>query len=78
LKEGIVVMAPLNPAIAPEAVKVFEDRKAKLISGELNPFAGPIKDNTGKEMVAANSVMPSDTFNSLNWYVDGIEGSVPK
>lgn len=78
LKEGLVVMAPLNPDIPPEAMKVFEDKKAKLISGELNPFAGPIKDNTGKEMVAAGAVMPDATFSSLNWYVEGIEGSVPK
>ncbi|SHJ53100.1 nucleoside-binding protein [Bradyrhizobium lablabi] len=78
LKEGLVVMAPLNPDIPPAAVKVFEDAKAKLIAGTLNPFAGPIKDNTGKEMVAAGSVMPDATFSSLNWYVDGIEGSVPK
>jgi simple sugar transport system substrate-binding protein len=78
LKEGMVVMAPLNSAIPPEAVKVFETKKAALIAGTLNPFAGPIKDNTGKEMVAANAVMPEATFNSLNWYVEGIDGSVPK
>ena len=42
------------------------------------PFAGPIKDNTGKEMVAASKMMAEATFNSLSWYVDGIDGSVPK
>jgi basic membrane protein A and related proteins len=78
LKEGLVVMAPLNPDIPPAAVKVFEEKKAKLISGELIPFGGPIKDNAGKEMVAAGGVMADAIFNSLNWYVDGIEGSVPK
>ena len=78
LKEGLVVMAPLNPDIPPAAVKVFEEKKAKLISGELNPFAGPIKDNSGKEMVAAGSIMPDKMHSSLNWYVEGIEGSIPK
>jgi simple sugar transport system substrate-binding protein len=78
IKEGMVVMAPLNPAIPPEAVKVFETKKAALMDGTLNPFAGPIKDNSGKEMVAAGAAMTPETFNSLNWYVDGIEGSVPK
>jgi basic membrane protein A and related proteins len=78
LKEGLVVMAPLNPDIPPAAVKVFEDTKEKLIAGTLNPFAGPIKDNSGKEMVASGAAMPDATFSSLNWYVDGIEGSIPK
>jgi simple sugar transport system substrate-binding protein len=78
LKEGMVVMAPLNPAIPPEAVKVFEDKKAKLISGEIKPFAGPINDNTGKVLVAAGAEMDPKTFNSLKTYVAGIEGSVPQ
>jgi simple sugar transport system substrate-binding protein len=78
LKEGMVVMAPLNSDVPPEAVKVFEDKKAALIAGTLLPFAGPIKDNTGKEIVAAGKPMADDMFNSLSVYVDGVEGSVPK
>ncbi len=78
IKEGMVVMAPLNPDIPPAAVKIFEDKKAAIVAGTLNPFAGPIKDSTGKEMVAANAAMSDATFNSLNWYVEGVEGSVPK
>jgi basic membrane protein A and related proteins len=78
LKEGMVVMAPLNSAIPPEAVKVFETKKAALIAGTLNPFGGPIKDNTGKEMVAASATIPEAAFNSMNWYVEGIDGTVPK
>ena len=50
-----MVMAPLNPAIPPAAVKVFEEKKAALIDGSLNPFGGPIKDNSGKEIVAAGA-----------------------
>jgi len=78
IKEGLVVMAPLNPDIPPAAVKIFEEKKSKIISGELKPFAGPIKDNTGKEMVAAGATMADATASSLNWYVEGIEGSIPK
>ena len=78
LKEGMVVMAPLNPDIPPAVVKSFEEKKAALIAGTLNPFAGPIKDNTGKEIVAAGAKMPDAMFNSLSTYVQGIEGSVPK
>lgn len=70
-------MAPLNPAIPPAAVKVFEEKKAALTSGALMPFAGPISDNTGAVKVAANAAMTDKdpTFNSVNWYVQGIDGS---
>ena len=80
LKEGLVVMAPLNPAIPAAAVKIFEEKKAKLISGELKPFQGPIYDNTGTERVAAGKAMTDQdpAFNSVNWFVKGIEGTVPQ
>jgi basic membrane protein A len=78
LKEGMVVMAPLNAAIPPEAVKVFEEKKAALIAGTLNPFLGPVKDNTGAEKIAAGKTMTPVEFNSINWFVAGVEGSVPK
>jgi simple sugar transport system substrate-binding protein len=74
----MVVMAPLNSDIPPAAVKVFEDKKAAIVAGTLNPFAGPIKDNTGKELVAAGATMAQATFDSLNMYVEGIDGSIPK
>jgi basic membrane protein A len=78
LKEGLVVMAPLNPAIPPAAVKIFEEKKAALIAGTLNPFLGPLKDNTGKEKIAAGKTMSDADFNSINWFVAGVEGSIPK
>jgi simple sugar transport system substrate-binding protein len=80
LKEGMVVMAPLNSAIPPAVVKIFEEKKAAIISGDLKPFAGPVSDNTGAVKVADGKAM-TDTdpaFNSVNWYVKGIEGSVPQ
>jgi basic membrane protein A len=80
LKEGMVVMAPLNPVIPPDAVKVFEDTKAKLISGDLKPFVGPISDSAGAVKVAAGSAMTDKdpAFNSVNWFVMGIDGTVPQ
>jgi hypothetical protein len=43
----------------------------------LNPFAGPIKDDSGKEMVVSGATMPEATFSSLNWYVEGIDVVFP-
>ena len=78
LKEGMVVMAPLNSAVPADTVAIFEKKKAAIISGELNPFMGPLSDNTGAAKVAANKALEGADFDSLNWYVGGVEGSVPK
>ena len=78
LKEGVVVMAPLNSVVPPAAAKVFEDKKKALIDGKLTPFQGPVKDQSGAIKVPAGSTLPLEELMSLNWYVEGVEGSIPK
>jgi len=78
IKENLVVLAPLSKSVPADAAKVFEERKQALAAGKLDPFSGPIKDNAGKVRVAAGAVLPFSDVMSINWYVDGIEGSIPK
>jgi simple sugar transport system substrate-binding protein len=78
LKEGMVKMSPLNPAVSADAAKLFEEKKAAMIAGKFHPFQGPIKDQSGAVKVAAGSVMPLKELLSINYYVQGVEGSVPK
>jgi simple sugar transport system substrate-binding protein len=78
LKEGVVVMAPLNSVVPPAAAKVFEEKKKALIDGKLTPFQGPVKDQSGAIKVPAGSTLPLEELMSLNWYVEGVEGSIPK
>jgi len=78
IKENLVVLTPLNKSIPSDVAKLFEDRKQAIAAGTLNPFAGPIKDNKGAVKVQAGAVLPFPEVMSINWYVEGIEGSVPK
>ena len=78
LKENLVVMTPLNPAVTPDASKAFEEKKKAMIEGKLAPFDGPVKDQSGAVKIAAGSTMPLDQLMSLNWYVEGVDGSIPK
>jgi basic membrane protein A and related proteins len=78
LKENMVVIPPLNASVPAEAAKVFEDRKAAMLAGTLDPFAGPLKDNTGTERAAAGAALTHEQLMSLDWYVEGVEGSLPK
>ena len=78
LKEGVVVLTPLNPAVPPEVAKLFESRKQAIIAGDLVPFTGPIKDNAGALKVAAQSAVSMDDLMSINWFVEGVDASLPK
>jgi basic membrane protein A len=78
LKEGLVVMGPLNAVIPPPVAKIFDDTRQAIIDGKLLPFQGPLKDQSGAIKAAAGSSLPMDQVMGINWYVQGVEGSIPK
>ncbi|MHB8921684.1 MAG: BMP family ABC transporter substrate-binding protein [Halothiobacillus sp.] len=78
MKEGMVVLTPLNSAVPADVAEMFKAKEQEIISGKLMPFAGPIVDQSGKVRVEAGKDMPMDELMSLNYYVKGVEGSIPK
>ena len=78
LKEGMVVLSPFNPSIPADVIKEVNAKKAALIDGSFDPFKGPLKDNTGAVRVAAGAKMSTPDYMSINWYVEGIDGTLPK
>jgi simple sugar transport system substrate-binding protein len=49
-----------------------------IIAGKFHPFTGPVKDQSGKERVAAGAVMTDKDMGVMDFYVEGIQGSLPK
>jgi basic membrane protein A and related proteins len=78
IREGVVVLTPLNAAVPADVARVFETRKQAISAGTLLPFAGPIRDNSGTVQVAADASLSLDALMAINWYVEGVDGSVPR
>lgn len=78
LREGMIRMAPLNPVVPADVRERFVRAERDLIEGKLHPFAGPVIDQDGKERVPAGKVLSAEELNSMNYLVQGIDGSVPK
>jgi simple sugar transport system substrate-binding protein len=78
IKENMVVLTPLNKSIPPAVARLFEEKKRDIMDGKLLPFAGPLKDNTGVLRLAAGSALTHEQLMAMNWYVDGVDGSIPK
>ncbi len=78
LKEKLVVMSPVNPVVPAPVAKLFDEKKQAIIDGKLVPFQGPIKDQGGAVKVAAGATLPMDQVMGINWYVQGVEGTIPK
>jgi basic membrane protein A len=77
IKEGAVVLTPLNADVPADTARVFAAKKQAIIAGSLAPFAGPIKENRGDLKVNAGGTLPISDVLTINWYVEGVDGSIP-
>lgn len=77
LKDELLQIVAINPSL-PEAIKTaISDTEAKIISGEIVPFTGPMKDNQGKEVIPAGHSLTDKELAAVNWYVEGIDAKIP-
>jgi basic membrane protein A len=77
LKEGFVKMSAYGPAVTDAAKKQADDTKAKMLAGSFDIFKGPLKDNKGKEVIAAGKVIKQTDLEleKMNYLVEGVQGS---
>ncbi|MDP9836642.1 simple sugar transport system substrate-binding protein [Neorhizobium huautlense] len=77
LKDGILTMAPYTNM--PDDVKAMaEETEAKIKSGELHPFTGPINRQDGSEWLKAGEKADDKTLLGMNFYVEGVDDQLPK
>jgi basic membrane protein A len=76
LKEGVVKMSPYGAPVSAEAKKAADEAKAKLMAGNFAIFKGPLKDNTGKEILPAGKELAQTAIEleSMDYLVDGVIG----
>ena len=77
LKEGYVKMSAYGSMVPDAAKKLADDTKAKMVAGSFDIFKGPLKDNKGKEVVAAGKVQKQTDIEleKMNYLVEGVQGS---
>lgn len=78
LKEGYVKASAYGPTVTDAAKKAADAVKAKMMAGTFDIFAGPLKDNKGKEVILAGKALKQTdlTLESMNYLVDGVIGSI--
>ena len=77
LKEGMIRMAPMNPIVPSDTQALVDKTAADIAAGKFHPFSGPIRDNDGKERLAAGAVMSDDVLSKMDYYVEGVQGKLP-
>lgn len=76
LTTGMVSLDDLSGNCVEGTAEAVEEAKAKIESGELFVFTGPLKDNQGNEVVADGVKMTDDEMESMMWLVEGVIGNV--
>ncbi len=78
IAKGMVDIAPLNPVIPQDVQQLVMAKRQQFINGTANPFDGPVKDQTGTIRVPQGEILSDKEQLAMNWYVEGIEGSIPE
>jgi len=78
LKSGMVEMAPYGDAVPKDVREMADKIKASIIDGSFHPFQGPIKNQKGELVVKEGETISDGDLAKLKWYVEGVEGSIPK
>ena len=78
LKDGMLALSAYNPAVPADVAKLADDAKTAIMAGTLHPFQGPIKDQSGKIVVPKGKTLSDGDLLSMGWYVEGVQGKLPK
>ena len=77
MHENLVVMAPYTN-MPDDVKKLAEETQAKITSGALKPFTGPVKKQDGSEWLKAGETADDKTILGMNFYVAGVDDKLPK
>ncbi|AJY75584.1 BMP family ABC transporter substrate-binding protein [Paenibacillus beijingensis] len=78
MKGGMVDIAPMGAKVPDDVKKLVEDAKQQILEGKLDVFNGPISDQSGAVKVEQGKAMTLDEILNTNWFVKGVEGTIPK
>ncbi|MDN5843894.1 MAG: BMP family ABC transporter substrate-binding protein [Alcaligenaceae bacterium] len=76
-KAGMVALEGFGPAVSDDLKAMLKEKQAEIEAGTLQPFAAPIKDNEGNIQLA-EGVLDDKGLNSMNYFVEGVSGKLPK
>lgn len=78
LAAGMVEIAPYGKAVPRKVRRAAERVRKGIAGGEVHAFAGPIRRQDGSLAVAAGEVLDDKALLGMDWYVEGVQGRLPK
>ena len=75
MADGCMAMAPYGPKVPQEVKDAVAKVRADLDGKKLVLFQGPIVDQSGNVKIAAGQVLTEGVMSSVDWFVQGVNGS---
>ena len=76
MKDGMIRLEAISPSVPKDVVDLVKAKEADIVAGRFHPFTGPIRTNTGKEVIASGH-LTDDELGKMDFYVEGVVGKVP-
>ncbi|MDZ7919848.1 BMP family ABC transporter substrate-binding protein [Rhodoferax sp.] len=77
VKEGAIDIVSVAEDVPAETKAKVEEVKKGLAEGTFAIWKGPLKDNTGKDILKEGETADDKFLSGVNFYVKGVEGKVP-
>ncbi len=77
IKDGMIKLAPINKKVPADVVALVEKAEKAIADGSFHPFSGPIKKQDGTVVVEAGKNLTDKDLLGMNYYVEGLLGSIP-
>ena len=78
MADGHIVLAPLGKTVSAETRALIAEKTKEVVANSGVMFKGPLKDNTGKQVLADGEQATYEQLMAMNFLVEGIDGSIPK
>jgi basic membrane protein A len=78
ISDGIIDIGPYGPMVTDDVKQLIAQKRKILMKDDWAVFAGPIKDQSGQIRVKAGQKMTDQKMFEFNWFVQGVEGTIPK
>lgn len=59
-----------------EIINLVREMESEFKAGEINVFAGELRDNTGVVRVTEGDVLDSEGYANMDWFVEGVDATI--
>jgi basic membrane protein A len=77
VKEGAIDLVSISDKVTAAAKAKVDQAKAGLKDGSFAIWKGPLKDQSGKDVLKDGQVADDAFLSGINFYLKGVEGKVP-